>query len=171
MSRPWLDGLPTSQTESWMPLLMNQIFPSTECFAQLRLMMRHSAAAFPPLLPPNVAYDYPKPGLASAVHHQRLAHTRHHRHQPTPTSRSDGHEPPRRSPRPRTTTTTTRSGFDSAPRDAPSATRKASAEEYVRSGRATIRGGRIHLPNGVPVPNDGASIDQPECTCPCTQRR
>jgi len=29
------------------------------------------------------------------------------------------------------------------------------AEEYVRSGRASIRGGRIHLLNGEPVPNDG----------------
>jgi len=29
------------------------------------------------------------------------------------------------------------------------------AEEYVRSGRASIRGGCIHLPNGNPVPNDG----------------
>ena len=39
------------------------------------------------------------------------------------------------------------------------------AEEYVRSGRATVIGNRIHLPNGQPVPNDGtgrgikASID------------
>ena len=63
---------------------------------------------------------------------------------------------PRRPPRPRTTTTSTRSsGLDSAPRDAPSATRKPTAGEYVRSGRATIRGGRIHLPNGDLVPNDG----------------
>jgi hypothetical protein len=30
------------------------------------------------------------------------------------------------------------------------------AEEYVRGGRATIRNGRIHLPSGDPVPNDGA---------------
>jgi len=30
------------------------------------------------------------------------------------------------------------------------------AEEYVRDGRATICNGRIHLPSGDPVPNDGA---------------
>ena len=29
------------------------------------------------------------------------------------------------------------------------------AEEYVRAGRAIIRTGRIHLPNGDPIPNDG----------------
>ena len=30
------------------------------------------------------------------------------------------------------------------------------AEEYVRSGRATIRDGRIHLGNGQPIPNNGS---------------
>ena len=31
------------------------------------------------------------------------------------------------------------------------------AQEYVHSGRATLRNGQIHLPNGDPVPNDGTS--------------
>ena len=58
---------------------------------------------------PSVANDYPKPELPQKSHRQRLTHTRHHQHQPTPTSHNNGHEPLRQPPRPRAMTTPTRS--------------------------------------------------------------